>query len=87
LENAKRRVYVAQKVNDDYTHILGIFSTFDLAVAEVNRYMSKYAFEGYPKEFERVADALWRKEKPDDDWGDIRFLICRYDLDLGSTQL
>lgn len=87
MGNEKRRVYVAQKVNDDYSHILGIFSSFELAQAEMNRYLSKYNYTGYPKEFTRIADALWRKEKPDDDWGDQRFLICRYDLDVGSTQL
>lgn len=83
----KRSVYLVQKIRDEWTHTLGIFSTFALAEAEANRYISHYGFEGYPKKFDRYAPSGWRKQTADDDWGSTSFYILKYELDLGSTQL
>lgn len=78
---------MAKKINDDYTHVLGVFSSFSLAAAEVNRYLSKYNYTGYPKSFTREAESLWKKRKSKPDSYDLIFFICRYDLDVGGTQL
>lgn len=82
-----KSVYLVQRIRDEWTHTLGIFSTFELAKAEVNRFISHYGLEGYPKTFERYAPNGWKKELPADDWGDVRFYILKYELDTGSTQL
>ena len=83
----KRSVYPVQRVRDEWIHTLGIFSTFALAEAEANRYISHHAFQGYPKKFDRYAPNGWRKQSPDDDWGSTSFYILKYQLDVGSIQL